>query len=239
MPVLSLGSMRFQQSWIDLSPEQISAESQAHVAATLARAVHLGFHHIETARHYGSSERQIGWVLPALKDPGRILQSKVPPQEDPAAFEAELALSCERLGVERLDLLAIHGINQRQHLEQTLRPGGCLAAAGPHRGRGLLHPCPPAPDPGGDRRRPQPRHGRVHHQSHRQGRPSAHALAAAAGALRAAASDRVQRPLLPQRPRRAHDQRRGGPALRPRPSPRGRGAVESGGHAAAADPRAP
>jgi predicted aldo/keto reductase-like oxidoreductase len=126
MPLLSLGGMRFQQSWNDLPPDQISAESQANLRATLEAAVVAGFRHVETARHYGSSERQLGWLLPQVPDPSRILQTKVPPQADPAAFEAELCLSFERLGVERVDLLAIHGLNLPEHLEQTLRPGGCL-----------------------------------------------------------------------------------------------------------------
>jgi predicted aldo/keto reductase-like oxidoreductase len=126
MPVLSLGGMRFQQSWNDLPADQISAESQVNLRATLEAAVAAGFRHVETARHYGSSERQLGWLLPQVPDPGRILQTKVPPQADPAAFEAELRLSFERLGVQRVDLLAIHGLNLPEHLEQTLRPGGCL-----------------------------------------------------------------------------------------------------------------
>ena len=126
MPVLSLGGMRFQQSWNDLPADQISAESQANLRATLEAAVAAGFRHVETARHYGSSERQLGWLLPQVPDPSRILQTKIPPQADPAAFEAELSLSFERLGVQRVDLFAIHGLNLPEHLEQTLRPGGCL-----------------------------------------------------------------------------------------------------------------
>ena len=135
MPVLSLGGMRFQQSWTDLEADRIGAESQDNLRATLERAVAAGFHHIETARHYGTSERQLGWLLPEVADPARILQTKVPPHADPAVFEAELATSFARLGLEadaaggpgrRLDLLAIHGINRSEHLEQTLRPGGCL-----------------------------------------------------------------------------------------------------------------
>jgi uncharacterized protein len=129
MPVLSLGAMRFQQSWSDLPAEQISETSQANLRAILELAVARGFHHLETARHYGSSERQLGWLLPQVADPQRILQTKVPPQADSDAFEAELALSFERLGVERLDLLAIHGLNLAEHFEQTLRPGGCLEVA--------------------------------------------------------------------------------------------------------------
>ncbi|MBM5790792.1 MAG: aldo/keto reductase [Cyanobacteria bacterium M_surface_10_m1_298] len=126
MPLLSLGGMRFQQSWSDLPADQISADSQNNLRNTLERAVACGFHHIETARHYGSSERQLGWLLPQVPDPQRILQTKVPPQADSAAFEAELRLSFERLEVDRVDLLAIHGLNLPEHLDQTLQPGGCL-----------------------------------------------------------------------------------------------------------------
>lgn len=126
MPLLSLGGMRFQQSWSDLPADQISADSQNNLRNTLERAVACGFHHIETARHYGSSERQLGWLLPQVPDPQRILQTKVPPQADSAAFEAELRLSFERLAVDRVDLLAIHGLNLPEHLDQTLQPGGCL-----------------------------------------------------------------------------------------------------------------
>ncbi len=129
MPVLSLGGMRYQQSWSDLPPDQITGESQANLRATLEAAVAAGFHHIETARHYGTSERQLGWLLQEVPDPRRILQTKVPPQADPGAFEAELATSFERLGVERIELLGIHGVNLPEHLEHTLRPGGCLEVA--------------------------------------------------------------------------------------------------------------
>ena len=127
MPLLSLGGMRYQQSWSDLPADQITAASQAHLRATLQCATAAGLHHIETARHYGSSERQLGWLLPQVADPERILQTKIPPHPDPASFEAELECSFERLGVERIDLVAIHGLNLPEHLEQTLRPGGCLA----------------------------------------------------------------------------------------------------------------
>ena len=129
MPVLSLGGMRFQQSWTDLEPEAIGEPSQANLRAILAKAAAHGLHHIETARHYGTSERQLGGQCSVVADPDRILQTKVPPQEDAAAFEAELAVSFERLGVQRVDLLAIHGLNRPEHLASTLRPGGCLEVA--------------------------------------------------------------------------------------------------------------
>ena len=126
IPLLSLGGMRFQQSWTDLPAGEITAASQVNLEATLQRAVDRGLHHVETARHYGSSERQLGWALPRCRDDHRLLQSKVPPRANPADFEAELELTFERLNCQRLDLLAIHGINLPEHLEQTLRPSGCM-----------------------------------------------------------------------------------------------------------------
>ena len=126
MPVLSLGGMRFQQSWSDLAADAIEAESQRNLEATLAAAVAAGFHHVETARYYGTSELQLGPALARHPDPERILQTKIPPRDDPAAFEAELERSFSLLAVERVELLAVHGLNLPEHLEQTLRPGGCM-----------------------------------------------------------------------------------------------------------------
>jgi predicted aldo/keto reductase-like oxidoreductase len=71
----------------------------------------------------------LGWLFQQVPDPKRILQTKVPPQADSDLFERELATSFERLGVGRIDLLGIHGVNLPEHLEQTLRPAGCLAVA--------------------------------------------------------------------------------------------------------------
>jgi len=142
MPVLSLGGMRFQQSWSDLEAEAIETTSQANLRRLLEKTISSGLHHIETARHYGSSERQLAPLLVELADPRRILQSKVPPQADPAAFEAELTTSFLRLGLDpnrdRLDLLAIHGVNTAELLEQTLRPDGCLAVARRWREQGRI-----------------------------------------------------------------------------------------------------
>jgi predicted aldo/keto reductase-like oxidoreductase len=126
MPVLSLGGMRFQQSWSDLPAGEITDDSQNRLEELLRSAVAAGFHHIETARGYGTSERQLGALLPRVPDRERILQTKVSADPDPARFEAQLALSFQRLAVERVDLLSLHGINTAELLEQTLRPAGCL-----------------------------------------------------------------------------------------------------------------
>ncbi len=138
MPVLSLGGMRFQQSWKDLDPNEIGKEEQNNLKNIINQAAQKGLHHIETARHYGTSELQIGWALSEIDDPKRILQTKIPPNNDPSIFEKELELSLSRLGSKKIDLLAIHGINLPEHLDMTIRPNGCLDIVRDWQKKGLV-----------------------------------------------------------------------------------------------------
>src|ERR1043166_1376566 len=66
MPVFSCGGMRYQFKWQDVPPKEIPPENQANLEATIHRAFELGINHIETARGYGTSEMQLGSVLPSL-----------------------------------------------------------------------------------------------------------------------------------------------------------------------------
>lgn len=127
MPVLTCGGMRFQQSWQDT--DDISPESQQNLEDTVQRAFDMGLRHIETARGYGSSEVQLGRAIKSLPRDQYILQTKVGPDDDPSAFASNITLSLKRLGQERVDLLAIHGINNADILERVLCRGGCLEVA--------------------------------------------------------------------------------------------------------------
>ena len=73
MPVLSLGGMRFQQSWKDLQSNHITIENQNSLEDTYKYAVQAGLNHLETARHYGTSELQLGWAMKKSSNPKRIL----------------------------------------------------------------------------------------------------------------------------------------------------------------------
>lgn len=126
MPVFSCGGMRYQFKWQDVSERDIPSDSQANLEATINRAFELGIHHIETARGYGSSEMQLGKILPKLSREKLIAQTKVSPSSDSRAFLRTFEQSLKYLKLDYVDLLAFHGINTPEHLEQTLRPGGCL-----------------------------------------------------------------------------------------------------------------
>ena len=127
MPVLSCGGMRYQQSWTD--GDRVSPESQRNVEACIARALELGINHIETARGYGTSEEQLGHILPGLPRERIIVQTKVIPEADPAKFLETFERSMKRLRLDHVDLLALHGVNDETRLSWSLRKGGCLEAA--------------------------------------------------------------------------------------------------------------
>lgn len=129
MPVISCGGMRYQHKWQDVEPHEIPADNQKNLEATIHRAVELGINHIETARGYGTSEMQLGNVLPKLPRDKIIVQTKVGPKADPAEFLKTFEQSMRYLQLEHVDLLSLHGINNRELLDFSLRKNGCVEAA--------------------------------------------------------------------------------------------------------------
>jgi predicted aldo/keto reductase-like oxidoreductase len=129
MPVITCGGMRFQHAWQGCAAEQIPADHQANLEACVHRALELGINHLETARGYGTSEMQLGRLLPTLPREKLIIQTKVEPQPTAQAFLREFETSMRYLRLDYVDLLSLHGINDRQLLDWSLRPNGCLAAA--------------------------------------------------------------------------------------------------------------
>lgn len=129
LPVISCGGMRYQHQWQDVPPEEIPADNQANLEACIHRALELGIHHIETARGYGTSEMQLGRILPSLPRDQIIVQTKVPPAATAEEFLRTFDRSMNYLRLDYVDLLALHGINNRQFLDWSLKKGGCLEAA--------------------------------------------------------------------------------------------------------------
>ncbi len=126
MPVFSCGGMRYQHKWQDIRPEDIPPDGQANLEASIRRSLAVGINHIETARAYGSSEMQLGWVLPKLPREQLVVQTKVEPMADAQAFRRTFEQSLAYLKLDYVDLLSIHGLNTAQLLEWTVRKGGCL-----------------------------------------------------------------------------------------------------------------
>ena len=129
MPVFSCGGMRYQHKWQDVPPSEIPPDNQANLEAVIHRALALGINHIETARGYGTSEMQLGNLLPKLPRDKIIVQTKVAPMARVEDFLATFEQSMRYLRLDHVDLLSLHGINNREHLDWSLRKNGCLAAA--------------------------------------------------------------------------------------------------------------
>ncbi len=116
LSVLSLGTMRC------LATADMTRD-------TLRAAIAAGINHIETAQGYGNSERYLGQALQQGIDRQQLyITTKVPPLPDAASMTAAIAQSLERLQVDYLDGLAIHGINTWEHVLLIQTADGCMSA---------------------------------------------------------------------------------------------------------------
>ncbi len=129
MPVFSCGGMRYQQAWSDVEPEKIEAAGQENLEKTIRRSLELGINHIETARGYGSSEMQLGRILPTLPREKMIIQTKVGVSEDQKSFADSFEKSMKYLQLDYVDLLSFHGLNNMELLDFVMRKGGLLEVA--------------------------------------------------------------------------------------------------------------
>ncbi len=133
IPVISSGGMRFQESW--KSDDAISSPAQAKLEACVHRAMEIGVNHFETARGYGTSEEQLGRILPTLPRNEIIVQTKVGPMPDVNKFKQTFEKSMRLLRLDYVDLFAFHGINNEECLQDTLK---CWDAAEKWRDEGRI-----------------------------------------------------------------------------------------------------
>ncbi len=110
-------------------------EGATVMGAVLEAALAAGINHIETAPAYGPAEVFLGQALAELagRDPVQradlVLTSKVLPGVGLAEGQQQLRACLERLGVERLDNLAVHGINTTEQLAWSLEGAGAALLA--------------------------------------------------------------------------------------------------------------
>ena len=128
MPIVSLGCMRFQQSWNRggkpvKTAAQIEQDCQDNLVNIIKHSLHCGVNHIETAQGYGCSELQIGMALKQLfaegvcKREDLIIQTKggISSSTKKSDYKSSILQQIERLGVGYLDLFAVHGLNTDDH----------------------------------------------------------------------------------------------------------------------------
>ena len=104
--------------------------SAQQMTAVLREACRSGINHLETAPAYGPAERFLGQALNTLKQEclepagGWVITSKLLPGISLEAGQHQLRAILQRLGKTRLDNLAVHGLNRREHLTWALEGEG-------------------------------------------------------------------------------------------------------------------
>ena len=120
-PQLCLGTAQFGFSYgITNAAGQVS---EAEVAQLLAQASNAGVHWLDTAQAYGNAEAVVGRNFPFGHEFRLISKLLAQPQQaftaaDQPLWEQGFKLTCNRLGLERLDTLLLHAP------EDLSKPGG-------------------------------------------------------------------------------------------------------------------
>ncbi|QOV21416.1 aldo/keto reductase [Anabaenopsis elenkinii] len=118
LSVFSLGTMRY------LADVKNAQE-------TIFAALALGVNHVETARGYGKSEEYLGAsVKGGLTVPRSqvYITTKIPPTVDADSMRRYINESLERLNLNYLDCLGIHGLNTWEHIQWIQANNGCMKA---------------------------------------------------------------------------------------------------------------
>jgi len=125
--VITFGAMRIPFDETKATAEE-RVRGEANAVETARRAMELGINHIDTARGYGNSERLVGLALKELGRDKFYVTTKISIQPSRDKARAQIDKSLEMLGVDRIDVLDLHGINTEEKLKTATARGGCLGA---------------------------------------------------------------------------------------------------------------
>ncbi len=129
LSIFSLGTMR-------------CLASQSVFNNTLETGISLGINHLETARGYGESEQFLGQFLQQQTLVSReelYITTKLTPTPNAELMAQWIDESLERLKLDYIDCVAIHGINTWEHLQWITRPDGCFLPLKRALDKGKIH----------------------------------------------------------------------------------------------------
>ena len=107
-----------------------STESLEKMCSVIKNAYYVGINHIETASSYGDAESLIGNSIKKLaieeniKEKNWVITTKVLPKGDFDFLKNNFKNSLKNLNREKINNLAIHGVNLKQHLDWVLAGEG-------------------------------------------------------------------------------------------------------------------
>lgn len=124
---------RFGKTNLDLSIFSLGTmrclASESGFYETLEKSISLGINHLETARGYGKSEQFLGNFLQQQTLVSReklYITTKLTPTPDADSMSQWINESLQRLQLDYIDCVAIHGLNTWEHLQWITDPNGCF-----------------------------------------------------------------------------------------------------------------
>lgn len=136
MEKFELGNTGLEVSRIGFGGIPIARLKFREAIRVIKYALECGINFFDSAVGYWDSEAKIGAALRKVRD-RPVLASKSPAL-DADGILADLQLSMGRLGVNRIDLYQLHGVNNDEILKKVLRKGGALQGLKKLKKRGMI-----------------------------------------------------------------------------------------------------
>jgi uncharacterized protein len=139
MPTRPLGKTGWQTSVLTLGGVKWDTDLPAEDAvALIQRAVELGVNTFDTAHGYGGgeSERRLGRALRGASQPV-FVSTKIGDRTRDGG-RRQMDTSLQRLGMDRVDLMFIHGLDNDDDYRQVVGPNGVLRALEEYRSAGRI-----------------------------------------------------------------------------------------------------
>jgi predicted aldo/keto reductase-like oxidoreductase len=130
------GRTGLQVSIVGFGGTWISQLSMDEAVKVVRRAFELGINYFDTAKLDGDSEEKIGAALQDVRDEC-ILATKTASRTKSESL-ADFKSSLQRLKMDRLDLIQLHGIDDEKTLGKAMGPSGSLEMCKKARSEGLV-----------------------------------------------------------------------------------------------------
>jgi aryl-alcohol dehydrogenase-like predicted oxidoreductase len=127
METRRLGRLGHRSSVLIYGAAALSDVSQDVADRSIQEALDGGINHLDVAASYGDAELRLGPWIPEIRE--QIFLATKTGQRDRESAWREINASLERLRTDRVDLLQLHAVGDRDELDLATGPDGALAAA--------------------------------------------------------------------------------------------------------------
>lgn len=127
LPKRRLGRTELEVRVLGLGGIPVRDRKWDEAIAVVQAALEHGLNFIDTARGYGDSEKKIGTALEAAGCRRQVYVATKTPERKAAGAKAEVDRSLRELQTDYIDIYQLHGVDERENLEQVLAADGALA----------------------------------------------------------------------------------------------------------------